>query len=573
MALDIKQTTVALNTTTGLQNITISGFGTPKAAIVMLNYSDSGQDSTVSVSRMSYGFTDGVSNYQASFESNDSATTSSTRRSGDSSLGMLQLTNGATLANIVFNAWITDGIQINITTAFGTPSVYATVILLGGSDLLNVSVGAAQLTNGTSSTAISSLSFEPTIVNTIGVALNTIGNSSITVMSLGYSHNDGTAKNKGIIYHDNNNVGTSVVESYSATARCAGQIVSGAVTWTGHISSYAANGFTYTHDTNTGGDYVFYLAMELGAGIGVNIDLIDSPSTTGSFAKTGVGFQPNYLMLASAEGTNADAIQVTDADGFSVYSTDGTSESTHAGSSQDAVTTTNTASRVSTDLAFLHSGNAIATQGSLTSFDSDGYTLNITTLTAQKKWLQLAFGAASSGINVTPLTVNYDITALTADVNAPYDILAATTNYNINALAATVSFSGAIDVTALPANYNITALVATVAVSGDIDVISQPANISYAANNATVSLFGTIDVNASVTNYNIETHQAYVQNETISVECICGYEGVIVTSVSFSGIITGDMGLNGLIDDSDINRVGAIDNSDLAFKGGLCHCE
>lgn len=572
MALDIKQTTVALNTTTGLQNITISGFGTPKAAIVMLNYSDSGQDSTVSVSRMSYGFTDGVSNYQVSFESNDGAATSSTRRSGDSSLGMLQLTSGATLANIVFNAWITDGIQINITTAFGTPSVYATVILLGGSDLLNVSVGAVKLTNGTSSTAISSLSFEPTIVNTIGVGLNTIGNSTITVMSLGYSHNDGTAKNKGVIYHDSNSFGTSSVESYSATARCAGQIISGALTWTGYISSYATNGFTYTHDTNTGGDYVFYLAMELGGGIGVNIDLIDSPSTTGSFAKTGVGFQPNYLMLASAEGTNADAIQATDADGFSVYSTDGTSESTHAGSSQDAVTTTNTASRVSTDLAFLHSGNAIATQGSLTSFDSDGYTLNITTLTAQKKWLQLAFGAASSGINVTPLTVNYNITALTADVNAPYDILAATTNYNINALAATVSFSGAIDVTALPANYNITALVTTVAVSGDIDIIPQPANVDYTANNTTVSLFGAIDVNVAVTNYNIEAYQAYVQNETISVECICGYEGVITTSINFDGIITGDIGLNGLIDDSDINRVGAIDNSDLAFKGGLCHC-
>lgn len=180
---------------------------------------------------------------------------------------------------------------------------------------------------------------------------------------------------------------------------------------------------------------------------------------------------------------------------------------------------------------------------------------------------------AGSGINVSVAVVNYDITALATDVNTPYDVLATASNYDINALTATVSFSGAVDVNVLPVNYDITALATTVAVSGDIDVIPQPANISYTAIGATVSLFGTIDVNIAVTNYNIEAYQAYVQNETISVECICGYEGVITTSINFDGIITGDIGLNGLIDDSDINRVGAIDNSDLAFKGGLCHCE
>lgn len=151
-----------------------------------------------------------------------------------------------------------------------------------------------------------------------------------------------------------------------------------------------ASGFTATtRDANaaTGLRYG-YLAMDAPGGTFAGTFL--TPTSTGTQAYTGVGFQPAVVFTSCALVTSADALDATDAGamGYSVF----TANSEHAvGLQVDDGTgaNTDTASWWWTDAVGIPADAPTTGQlvnGSLSSMDSDGFTINYTAVDAGNQY-------------------------------------------------------------------------------------------------------------------------------------------------------------------------------------------
>lgn len=131
------------------------------------------------------------------------------------------------------------------------------------------------------------------------------------------------------------------------------------------------------------------------ASISKKIGAIAARTTTGSQQTTGVGFQPKFLML----WTNNNTSDTTAADMCLMAQgmSDGTTSAWAAYASKDNQTTSKTRSSHSTAagkiIGFADPDNTLIFEASLTSFDSDGFTLNYDTVDGVARQIQyLAIG-------------------------------------------------------------------------------------------------------------------------------------------------------------------------------------
>lgn len=430
-----RTTRVALNTTTGTQDITLSGFGTPKAAIVLLS-SGSADDTVTAGANFSIGFTDGTAaNDRASvIHSADNVLTSDTgRNTSSANFGRIYNGTGSTLTVFDFDSWITDGIRINITFASGT-NVFATFILIGGADVTNAYAGVKQLTG--TSVSVTDPGFESDLVFS---ACN--GNSNINLLSvhaiqsLGISHNDGTDANRSVLYYDVSGQTTSTVGTYLSTSKCCGQIFNGAVNWLGDINTYTASGFTVTSTASPGNDYILYLALKFQNEPDIKLFHTDGPTTTGNKAYTDPGFTSDFGINILSGCTSVDTLQQTGQDGFGVYAFDATNDYSNSISSQDGQSTTNTGSITSSGkIKDLNSGTTILHEGTFTSFDATGWTFNFTTAPGTaRKWIGLAIGpnASGGGFTLVADSGSYTLSGTLVDLKADRNVVADSGGYSL----------------------------------------------------------------------------------------------------------------------------------------------
>lgn len=398
MAFNIRQITVPMGTVTGNKDITIAGFGTPKAVICIASFSDSGLNTLTPQARKSVSFTDGIGSAGDGYVSNDAASTTTTRR--DSNQGhVLRLldTGGGKLIQADFVSWITDGIRINITDVNVTAQSYVTFIMINGDDLISAKVESKSL-SGSTPVTVTTLGFEPTIVFTTcsGQGYGDLV-SSYGIFSYGISINDGTDKNNGILWNDNSGVSTTNVDTYNTASFCAAQLTNEVLSWRAYFNNYTSTGFDINWVGASSNDAIHYLALELSPNVKLDLSLIDSPSTTGTFTESSIPFQPEFLMIAS--GGNASLNTLNGSNALNTFTTDGDESFSHSSSSQNAVTTSNAKTYLSNDLHFLGNGSSNVEVGTFTSFNSDGYSLNLTTATT-KKWMRLLIGANATVSNL-----------------------------------------------------------------------------------------------------------------------------------------------------------------------------
>jgi hypothetical protein len=158
------------------------------------------------------------------------------------------------------------------------------------------------------------------------------------------------------------------------------------------IDSFNSDGFSITASASAGSDDVAWLALKFG---GRQVTLLDytSPTTTGNHAITGVGFEPQFALLFL---TNLEAVDpsfpITASDlmaGLSICAI-GDEQWANAVRVNNGEATTDTASQ-SLNVAVLGpSATACdAIKATLTSFDSDGLTLNYSAVqgTAKKGFM------------------------------------------------------------------------------------------------------------------------------------------------------------------------------------------
>lgn len=187
MAADIKikQTTVnAPTASTGLpytQDITISGFGTPKAAIVLATRATA-QDTITNEIDMSIGMYDGSTQWSMAIGNlNSSGNEAGCGVVSNSKILQLPKTNLSDNTHEATVAFITDGIRLTWTKVHASfnNAYLITVILFGGIDLL-AKTGLPKLGFSDTTTSVS-LDFTPKLVflGSIGKpSLNTVSSSN-----------------------------------------------------------------------------------------------------------------------------------------------------------------------------------------------------------------------------------------------------------------------------------------------------------------------------------------------------------------------------------------------------------
>lgn len=411
-AFDVDVTRVALNTSIGTQNITFSNFSEDctvvTCAVLAIVTNATADDTIASDVVWIVGFSDGAVDTTFSTDIlDDLATTDSERYNGANNF----IRNRDADLIINWNAWLSSGVQIDITTA--PPAAWlAHFVIFGGSGLsadVDVFTSSASL-DGT--VDITSPGFQPDVVFVGGIEHNTQPAGAVDAhWSFGVAVNDGSATQGSISCYDNG--GVSTVNAQALTS----SIYAGSITDSNgqdasiEVGSFDSQGFTATSRITAGGHPWYYMALAFGGADKAVVD-IDTPTATGSDSVS-IGFQSLFGMMF---GTAAQAYDVseTDADGgsclLSVFTPD--KQYSIAYHNQDAATTSNTGVIVDDQIVnmILDDGTCSAGscfEASLTSMAGNNWDLNYSIVfsDAARKWIGLAVedpntGAARRGVRL-----------------------------------------------------------------------------------------------------------------------------------------------------------------------------
>ena len=387
MAFTAEITTFTSPTSDGNQDITIEGFGTPKAAIVLGIHSENGSAETVDtvyahVAGM-VGWTDGTSDRSSAWTSEDAQANSDTHRAQqDELITQLDAVGQAIQGTAVFGSWITDGIRI---TWSGTPEEHTYIlVLLGGTDISNVTSG-----DHTGNTA---LGYRPDLILTMagGAAFETTNVHHMACVGAVWDLSD-TQFSLNVTAEDDQLVADC--DTYLDSDNGANQLYNSAISWS---ESYSIQD-TGFNSSGISGDEVGHLALMFGGDTLVKIGLFDTATSTGTDAITGVGFQPAIVMLATSLATANDT--VTASNGASIGWAIDSAEYSLSWADENDATTMNTQTEIASSVIDLPDGDGSALcKATIASMDSDGFTLNYATADGTaRKGFYVAIGAVAAG--------------------------------------------------------------------------------------------------------------------------------------------------------------------------------
>jgi hypothetical protein len=379
-------------TATGTQNYTSSSISgiTPKAVFYVASLHQPANDpSETANASWSVGAYDGTTDLAVANYSQDAQVATNNSHIAIATKSMYVRDTAA--VKIGTSGLISGGASINYTTAGGI-ATRAHMAAFTGSGT-TAKTGTISLGTGTSAITVTT-GFQPDAVILFGAGDAFAGSTGTTYacLSMGFATSDGTQR--CVIWTENNGSADGKPLEAILTARCGGQInaSTGALNYHLTASNFTSTGFDITPNASAGSDLIGYLALKF-TGQSCKILDITTPTSTGSQAITGAGFKPQFAMAVM---TNLEAVDPT----FSLTTSDlmdslaictiGDEQWSTSWRIDSGAATTDT--RQNCQNYALMGGNATATDAilaSLTSFDSDGLTLNYSAVqgTAKKGFM------------------------------------------------------------------------------------------------------------------------------------------------------------------------------------------
>lgn len=370
--------------TTGIQQFTSATIaGLTPAAVLLLdpNHDPTNDPNETAVFSVGIGMVAGGDDFHTGIWSADNSATTNTARHSHSGRVTHPLDNGGTGLKTATGVTISGGIELDYTTN-NSPSLRAVFAAFAGSDV-TAAVSDIDLTGGPSTLDQSTLGFEPDIL-LIANPCRSTGNLSLGMnYSFGIAVNDGSDTQRCVLWSEANGLGDSRPFQTLRTDCVAGEAsdADGSLTYKVTASDFDASGFSVTTSASAGSDEIVYTALKL---TGRRFKLVDftTPTATGAFSITGVGFTPRFAILI---GTNLEA---TDSHpGSTSDNQSGLSICLIGSDEQWSASWRINSGEVTTDTASQCSAVAImgasatdcdAISGTFTAWTSDGVTLNIT---------------------------------------------------------------------------------------------------------------------------------------------------------------------------------------------------
>lgn len=394
------QATVVVGTlpTTGTLDLTSSGFGTVQAAILIGSMASNTSNPSTGNPTYTIGFWDGVNSNQVCIRQilTDAAATTATSRViyNDRVLSFFNtryITCSAT----------TDGITLTVNGTLDY-DFYVTAIFING--VTNVKAANLSIGNTVSAQDVTSVGFKADLLFAIASG-STVANGVLTQgqISFGAAHNNSSdVVSQGLML-----VGSATSKASGdpymqpVDGRIAGQIINASIDYDVTVSDFDTNGFTITTSSAAANDQIGYLAIELADPDDAWVDFIDAATSTGNSSQTGVGFEPDVVGLVG--GLATDPSSVTTRMSFSFGASDGTTQRSIGVRDEDLADPT--VSKAEADLSNIlaiydDDGTDLAT-ASLSTMDSDGFTLNYSLAGSAYKILAFAIGDSTAGGGIT----------------------------------------------------------------------------------------------------------------------------------------------------------------------------
>ena len=393
---------------TGTADFTKSGFGTPKACIILLSF-DTTDDTAIAVQgRASIGFSDFTNHRSITHQDEDGSAKvdADARKSATKAYVILDVGGAVDIDGTA--STITDGVRLTNTTNASTTAVFAIVIMFGGTDL-QVSLDSVNVNSTVGLTTVTTTGIEQDLIFFIGTDISGEDSSSTAINnSLGVvdvSNDQATIVNRciGWAVDHNNTVGSpfSVIRNNRALTMIT---EAGALDWGIELTSATATSYTITtRDVSPGnGMEVYALALNLDDR-GSKIGSVDSPTSGATWTPSvALGFTPQYVGLGVTQAQVEGTIQVdtVDAGSLGISSNTGTGEETfHGWYDDDGSTSADTANNFRSRVLDLRNDDTsvVIQDQSHSSFNSGDwtYTINTENETIARKWFYWAVEEAS----------------------------------------------------------------------------------------------------------------------------------------------------------------------------------
>jgi len=394
MALSTFVGDFAVTTSVEQQSITGVGF-TPKVVIFFISTNTS--NGAVAHMRMGIGFAISSTERACIFtgDRNAEAETDGTARYSTDTAFRIQNPGASTIKVAAdLETMDADGFTIDVTVVDAAYKIG--FLALGGSDLTNVKTTTFDAPTSTGNFSITGVGYQPDAVMFISNSHTSEVDRNGALGMIGFALS--STKRGYLTIATKKDVTTSDTSRHQTTGKCAVRTgLSGSVEGEADFVSMDADGFTIdVTDAWPSADKVIYLALKGGQ---YDFGTITSQTGTGNFSTTGVGFQPNALMLTSFLNPTAagEQSQAKFSLGLATSSTQrwvtgGTSEDNQATSDADSFADD---TKIYQDYNF---SRTVIGAIDFVSFDNDGYTLDQTDADASgNEILYMAFGS-----NVVP---------------------------------------------------------------------------------------------------------------------------------------------------------------------------
>ncbi len=250
---------------------------------------------------------------------------------------------------------------------------------------LSTKAGNFALNTSTGNQAVTGIGFQPEIVLLFG-SMNTADGVVVDFNLVIGAATSSTARGH-VSINDEDGQGTSDSSRTIFTNSCLRMLAPGSASSYLVIADFVsmnADGFTINISTAPGSAYrIGYLALAGSDLTSVKVGSFTTPVSTGNNATTGVGFQPDAVLLFSnGDVLETDTNSVAFGFGFAVSASERAWTSLATPRSK---VTTETYRRQGTDgcIAYLdHDGSSLEVHADFVSFDADGFTLNFDTTTS-----------------------------------------------------------------------------------------------------------------------------------------------------------------------------------------------
>lgn len=365
---------------TGLQTITASRFGgvTPKAAMVFLSQATA-SEVVANPYTYSHGFTDGVDQGAMSHTRVGTGTQDGV---GAASVALLITDAETIIVQAQFDSFGPDEIVLDWTTVDG--AAHGGYVVLFGGDALTAKVNEVENIATTPGSTVA-VGFEPDLV--FGIMMNPTTSGLLPGVrtddargAFGWVVNQGAGGQSALVHQDDR-------VSYSRSALITGSV--GAYYNDAEFTSYAitagsftASGFSLTVAT-TSGLAMYTLSLSWGGAVNVVEKTKTLETSTGSAGITGVGFEPGFILGMALNNTSLND-GGTLPKNWAVWASDGVQDATVNYEITAASTSTSAyASHFSSSARMMRdNADSILYKSTVTSFDADGFTLDVTTAAA-----------------------------------------------------------------------------------------------------------------------------------------------------------------------------------------------